>query len=289
MSSLIKMENLEPIILSSFEESLSRLSGIKSETLDDLQVTGSTEYSCLVNGDCARSDYDSELGCNPYKKRKTVQAWTEQVHVCEKTGLQGPIADGYSWKKYGQKDILGAKHPRGYFRCAHRTAHGCLAMKQVQRSDEDTSIFNVLYRGKHTCIQDAHLLPGQSVKGSVNITYQQNAKRLKKSQETITNFKSGCHVKSKNSGTSQTLLRSPSTSIPCIEKESNNDIFSSMGSSFSSPYLLAPATSESSSFSPCRVQDLHTSDYDICELTSTVTSAFDSTDVYFDFGYFDGL
>ncbi|XP_026440902.1 probable WRKY transcription factor 53 isoform X2 [Papaver somniferum] len=100
-----------PIILSSFEESLSRLTGIKSEFVNEPQTTGSTDSRSMVNGG-PRSDCDSDLGSNPYKKRKTVQTWTEQVHVCEKTGLQGPIADGYSWKKYGQKDILGAKHPR---------------------------------------------------------------------------------------------------------------------------------------------------------------------------------
>lgn len=27
-------------------------------------------------------------------------------------GLEGPLDDGFSWRKYGQKDILGAKHPR---------------------------------------------------------------------------------------------------------------------------------------------------------------------------------
>ncbi|KAI3955033.1 hypothetical protein MKW98_005036 [Papaver atlanticum] len=268
-----------------------RLSGtrIKSETVNEPQTTGSTE-SPGTGYRSFRSDCDSDVSGNSYEKRKLVPTWTEQVHVCEKTGLQGPIADGYSWRKYGQKDIRGSKHPRGYYRCAHKTAHGCLAMKQVQRSDEVTSIFNVTYRGKHTCFQAAHLVP--------NKPDQHYAKRLKKSQATIINFQSGCHVKTENSGTTQTLLRSPSTPIPCIEKESNNNIFSSMvpdnqysmDSLFSCPYLLAPATSESSSFSPCRVQDLKTSDYDICEHTSTVTSAFDSSaDVYFDFGYFDGL
>jgi len=26
--------------------------------------------------------------------------------------VEGPLDDGYSWRKYGQKDILGAAHPR---------------------------------------------------------------------------------------------------------------------------------------------------------------------------------
>jgi len=34
------------------------------------------------------------------------------VKVCPGTGLEGPLDDGHSWRKYGQKDILGANFPR---------------------------------------------------------------------------------------------------------------------------------------------------------------------------------
>jgi hypothetical protein len=44
--------------------------------------------------------------------RKAVPRWTEQVRVSPGVGLEGPLDDGYSWRKYGQKDILGAKYPR---------------------------------------------------------------------------------------------------------------------------------------------------------------------------------
>lgn len=40
---------------------------------------------------------------------------------------------------------------RGYYRCTHRNVQGCLATKQVQRSDEDPTIFEITYRGNHTC------------------------------------------------------------------------------------------------------------------------------------------
>ena len=32
-----------------------------------------------------------------------------------------------------------------------RHAQGCLATRQVQRSDEDPTVFEVTYRGRHTC------------------------------------------------------------------------------------------------------------------------------------------
>lgn len=47
------------------------------------------------------------MGC-----RKTMPSWTKKVKVCSGTGLEGTLDDGHSWRKYGQKDILGAKFPR---------------------------------------------------------------------------------------------------------------------------------------------------------------------------------
>jgi hypothetical protein len=101
------------------------------------------------------------------------------------------LDDGLSWRKYGQKDILGAKYPRSalssthlfnspltnqptvridratlttcgeidrraYFRCTHRHSQGCLATKHVQRADGDPLLHDVVYHGAHTCVQAAH-------------------------------------------------------------------------------------------------------------------------------------
>ncbi|KAL3524069.1 hypothetical protein ACH5RR_016903 [Cinchona calisaya] len=63
-----------------------------------------------------------------------------------------PHGDGYSWRKYGQKDILNSKFPRCYFRCTHQKLYQCPAKKQVQRLDDDPNIFEVTYRGDHTCL-----------------------------------------------------------------------------------------------------------------------------------------
>ena len=44
--------------------------------------------------------------------RKMDPKWTEQIRVSAGSSLEGPPHDGHSWRKYGQKDILGAKYPR---------------------------------------------------------------------------------------------------------------------------------------------------------------------------------
>jgi hypothetical protein len=92
----------------------------------------------------------SDAGSDPHhpfspKRRKAVARWSGQVRV-------GCAADdGHSWRKYGQKDILGTKHPRAYYRCTHRNSQGCPATKQVQRTDDDPAAFDVVYHGDHTC------------------------------------------------------------------------------------------------------------------------------------------
>ncbi|KAE8799025.1 putative WRKY transcription factor 41 [Hordeum vulgare] len=87
------------------------------------------------------------------KKRKIMEKRKHQVRVSSEVGgAETPVDDGHSWRKYGQKDILGAKHPRGYYRCTHRKSQGCAATKQVQRADEDPTLFDVIYHGEHTCV-----------------------------------------------------------------------------------------------------------------------------------------
>ncbi|KAL5856511.1 hypothetical protein ACOSQ3_003969 [Xanthoceras sorbifolium] len=104
-----------------------------------------------------RDGFDGVSKDNPdnqdsLKKRKTVPRWTEIVRVNHENQLQIPPDDGYSWRKYGQKDILGAKYPRSYYRCTYRQTKGCSATKQVQRLDDDPTMFEVTYRGVHTCL-----------------------------------------------------------------------------------------------------------------------------------------
>ncbi|CAL5322822.1 unnamed protein product [Camellia sinensis] len=62
-----------------------------------------------------------------------------------------PPDDGYTWRKYGQKEILGSKYPRSYYRCTHQKLYNCPARKQVQRLDNDAYTFEVIYCANHTC------------------------------------------------------------------------------------------------------------------------------------------
>ncbi|GLT84738.1 hypothetical protein SLE2022_029540 [Rubroshorea leprosula] len=121
----------EEILRSHVKELPTRNSGVLSET---------------VTHSAASDDRDAP------RKRKTPREWTATTFV-----------DGYSWKKKGQNAIAGYKYPREYFRCSHRYSKGCLAIKQVQRLDEDPTLFKVTHRGRHTCEQSSHLATAAAV------------------------------------------------------------------------------------------------------------------------------
>ncbi|XP_076950617.1 putative WRKY transcription factor 41 [Bidens hawaiensis] len=87
------------------------------------------------------------------KKRKGSTIREDQVRTYCDNALETDTDDGFSWRKYGQKDIQGAKFPRSYYRCSYRKAQTCFATKQVQRKDEDPKVFDTVYKGKHTCDQ----------------------------------------------------------------------------------------------------------------------------------------
>ncbi|CAA0812974.1 Probable WRKY transcription factor 30 [Striga hermonthica] len=140
-------ENYDPLIgkiIHSYDQAISML--------------GNRRPSAVTNQDSPRSaasDDSDQAEPNrdhpPYGRRMSSAKWTQKVKVSLEMGIEGQLDDGFNWRKYGQKDILGAKYPRGYYRCTYRHGQGCLATKQVQRSDEDPTVFEITYRRQHTC------------------------------------------------------------------------------------------------------------------------------------------
>ncbi|CAE6180207.1 unnamed protein product [Arabidopsis arenosa] len=115
-------------------------------------INGSPRSEEFVDGGGSSESHRQDYIFNS-KKRKMLPKWSEKVRINPERGLEGPQDDVFSWRKYGQKDILGAKFPRSYYRCTHRGTQNCWATKQVQRSDGDATVFEVTYRGTHTCSQ----------------------------------------------------------------------------------------------------------------------------------------
>lgn len=94
--------------------------------------------------------------------RKSLPRWTQKVNaISTETGNDVPPDDGHTWRKYGQKDILGSQHPRSYYRCTHKYDMGCQAKKRVQRYDEYPR-FEITYIGFHVCQIKPRLLELQN-------------------------------------------------------------------------------------------------------------------------------
>lgn len=199
-------------ILTSYEKALSMLNfgtGLVGELHPVGGVTIRNSESPPSHSGSPRSEDSDRDTRDPRQidygssSRKSMPRWTKQVRVNPGMGLEGPLDDGFSWRKYGQKAILGAKYPRGYYRCTHRNVQGCLATKQVQRSDEDPTIFEITYRGRHTCTQASNLLPLTQLREnqgpSTNITIEPQQNQLHQennphTQELLLNFRRGLKV-----------------------------------------------------------------------------------------------
>ncbi|KAK3230410.1 hypothetical protein Dsin_002291 [Dipteronia sinensis] len=90
-------------------------------------------------------------GSSSQRHRRSDSARTRIVPAPQFGNTEIPPDDGYTWRKYGQKEILNSKFPRSYYRCTHQKMYNCPAKKQVQRLDDDPYTFEVTYHDEHTC------------------------------------------------------------------------------------------------------------------------------------------
>ncbi|XP_009587235.1 probable WRKY transcription factor 41 isoform X1 [Nicotiana tomentosiformis] len=145
-------------ILSSYDKALSLLNGtalsVMSKGKQIINSAPSSSTAKLVSPHLPvdSSTKSSDRPSNS-RKRKMISRRTEYVHA--RSGAEVPPEDGYSWRKYGQKHILGANYPREYYRCARRHLSKCIATKMVKRSDTEPPVFEVIYGESHSCGQES--------------------------------------------------------------------------------------------------------------------------------------
>ncbi|CAN6807979.1 hypothetical protein Bca4012_002383 [Brassica carinata] len=141
-------------ILDSFHKTISVLDSFDQVANVSVVLEGSRNTSCgddstpvsCNGGDSGDSRKrlgvgKSKRGC--YTRKKRSHTWTVEARRIDE--------DIYAWRKYGQKQILNSKFPRSYFRCTHKPTQGCNATKQVQKHEQDPSLFQITYIGHHTC------------------------------------------------------------------------------------------------------------------------------------------
>ncbi|KAK8956574.1 WRKY transcription factor 55 [Platanthera zijinensis] len=87
----------------------------------------------------------------PRGRREKGETRIVRIPALHSENLDRPPDDGYTWRKYGQKVIIGSKYPRSYYRCTHMTFYGCKAKRKAQRLDTDPNMYEIIYCGAHTC------------------------------------------------------------------------------------------------------------------------------------------
>ncbi|XP_027362109.1 probable WRKY transcription factor 53 [Abrus precatorius] len=285
-SSVDTRDSLLQRILSCYDKSLLILRWnafiSKPHTMQHATKTSSPESPVSVERSSPRENVPGgvkELKHNP-KKRKMVPEWMDHVKVKIESGVEGPYEDGYNWRKYGQKDILGAKYPRNYYRCTFRNTRGCCATKHVQRSDEDATIFDIVYRGSHTCGQgnDAVLPPKSPDIQEKTHGYDSDVVHLHHahpSQENPTNFSNILTVNQEMAYPFGCMTQDNHTLLPSSVPE-NDPMLSSISN------FLSPHTPETISYFPSLI-DKPYPDSDVAWIVSTDTSA--SNIPIFDFNF----
>ncbi|KAD7480302.1 hypothetical protein E3N88_03438 [Mikania micrantha] len=139
---LVSVDDLVSEISQSFYCGLLVLNSCDSGELSRVPVSAHLSSACTGNTRRKTPAPNVKGRRGGYKRRKTMDS---------RTVVSDTIEDGYAWRKYGQKEIMNSNFPRCYFRCTHKQVHGCKALKQVQRFEDDSHMFHIMYFGQHTC------------------------------------------------------------------------------------------------------------------------------------------
>ncbi|XP_010454702.1 PREDICTED: probable WRKY transcription factor 30 [Camelina sativa] len=243
-------EHLAKKILESYHKSL---------TIMNYSGEQDSSHAHDGGGSPKSDDSDQEPLVITKSSKKSMPKWTRKVIITPGAGIDRTLEDGFSWRKYGQKDILGAKFPRGYFRCTYRKSQGCEATKHVQRSDENQMLFEISYRGKHSCSQAANVgstIPAQNLEPNQT----QEHENLDIVKESLDNYNHEAHLHHN--------LHYPMSSTPNLEsnnpymlqmRDHNMDFFGStsfssdLGTNINYNFPASGSASHSTSNSPSTI------------------------------------
>ncbi|XP_073136838.1 probable WRKY transcription factor 53 [Henckelia pumila] len=276
-------------ILSSYDKALLILKWGGSNGAATLSTpeTSVSVHGSLRSEDLNKSVNDNQDNMNASKKRKMQHTWTERVRVDSENGLEGPTDDGFSWRKYGQKYILGAKYPRSYYRCTYRHVQNCWATKQVQRSDDDLTMFDITYKGSHTCnLSSTNTVPppASPEKQELKLNYGHNLQG--QHSEALPYFKNSLSYSTEDLVNEEMPAHFSFQPTFAFHDEENHYFPTSalldenhhQGGTISQ-HLISPATSESNYFSASthvRIPNVQHSEADTADIISAQTSTTNS-------------
>lgn len=155
---------------------------------------------------------------------------------------------------------------RSYYRCTFRITQNCWATKQVQRSDEDPNLFEITYRGRHTCSHATNLVPAPSSPEKQEQKHNNNNNndnQQKQSLDILSTIRNNLRVTTENLDNREMAhpFSFPSTSFGCMKSENSHFSLPELDNStllggFPQPFL-SQASPESNYFtaSPFQVSN----------------------------------
>uniref|UniRef100_A0A0E0DF81 WRKY transcription factor WRKY24 n=1 Tax=Oryza meridionalis TaxID=40149 RepID=A0A0E0DF81_9ORYZ len=94
----------------------------------------------------AAPDNGGDGECQPAEGDAKGDSSSGAVAVVAAAAAAAAVAeDGYSWRKYGQKQVKHSEYPRSYYKCTHAS---CAVKKKVERSHEG-HVTEIIYKGTH--------------------------------------------------------------------------------------------------------------------------------------------
>lgn len=152
---------------------------------------------------------------------------------------------------------------RSYYRCTFRLMQNCWATKQVQRSDDDPTVFDITYKGTHTCNLAPTPVPplrspeNQEVK---QIHHQNESLQAMQSNQMLMNLRASLRVNTDGLDTQETSFpfSFPSTFSGLTDENQHfqssqvDDNAVALGTY--SPSFVSPTTPESNYFSASQQQ-----------------------------------
>ncbi|KAG5607052.1 hypothetical protein H5410_028544 [Solanum commersonii] len=129
----------------------SALSGMRNKSKEIINPSPSSSTASQLESHQLLADSSTKSCDRPSKSRKRKMLAPRTEYVEARHGEEVPPEDGFNWRKYGQKLILGAKYPREYFQCVCRHSD---ATKMVQRIETESLTFEVTYGESHSCGQE---------------------------------------------------------------------------------------------------------------------------------------
>ncbi|CAI9301659.1 unnamed protein product [Lactuca saligna] len=151
---------VEDQALEMFGNTLSFMSSYSVNKVSKIPINNIRSSNCLDDRKAIAKDkmvktVKNSRGCYIRKR-----SWTS-------TKVTSLIDDGHVWRKYGQKEIINAKHKRNYYRCTHKFDQGCQATKQVQQTEHEPTKYKITYNRHHTC--NNFLSTPQMIYDSINL------------------------------------------------------------------------------------------------------------------------